>query len=447
MKTPIIDFLNEYKKRDTVRFHMPGHKGKKLMGCEAYDITEISGADVLYSANGIIKESEENASGLFSTLSTFYSCEGSTLSIKAMLKLATDKDRCSERSPLILAGRNAHKSFISACALIGIDVKWIYPSEREHISVCKITPNRVNDELSSMERLPSAVYVTSPDYLGNILDVKGIADVCKSHGVPLLVDNAHGAYLNFLTPSRHPISEGAAMCTDSAHKTLPCLTGGAYLHISKDYPEYKDGASLALSLFASTSPSYLILRSLDNLNAILSDNYSGRLSKIISKTDGIKGKITNLGIDVIETEPLKITFSPLSFGYTGEELSEYLRQNGIEAEFADREYTVLMVTPENTPRELEYLYKTLTRLDRRKPKTPSLNHSLSAAKQVMTVRDAVFSPHEIIDIHSAVGRICATPCVSCPPAIPIAVCGEEITDDIMRILDGYGIREIEVVIK
>ena len=447
MKTPIIDFVRAYAERDAVRFHMPGHKGKSYTGAEKYDITEISGADVLSSASGIIMESEKNAAELFSTLYSFYSCEGSTLAIKAMLKLATDKDRKDGRAPRILAGRNAHKSFISACALIGIDVKWIYPAPLDHISVCNITPECVAKRLSEMVEAPSAVYVTSPDYLGNLVDICGIAKVCKEHGVPLLVDNAHGAYLNFLDTPLHPIALGAAMCADSAHKTLPCLTGGAYLHVSRDYPEYIGGARAALSTFASTSPSYLILQSLDKCNEILSTDFRARLDKCILDIKSAKEKIAALGITVMPSEPLKITLCPLSFGYTGTDLARYLSKNGIEAEFSDTQYTVLMVTPDNSTSDLEYLCSTLVGLSRRDPIECKEHHSLPSAKQVMSIRDAVFSPHEIIDVHSAIGRICATPMVSCPPAIPIALCGEEICEEAIRLFLEYGIREIEVVIK
>ena len=238
MKTPIYDFVKRYADADTVRLHMPGHKGKGRLGVENLDLTEISGADFLYGASGIIAESEANATSLFKTAHSFYSTEGSTLAIKAMLALALTKKAGDVSRPLILAARNAHKAFISSAALLDLSVEWLYPSECEHLCKCTVTPTDLSNKLSGMEKLPEAVYITSPDYLGNMADIKGLAEVCDSFGVPLLVDNAHGAYLAFLTPSEHPIALGAAMCADSAHKTLPALTGGAYLHISPDYPEY-----------------------------------------------------------------------------------------------------------------------------------------------------------------------------------------------------------------
>jgi arginine/lysine/ornithine decarboxylase len=126
-----------------------------------------------------------------------------------------------------------------------------------------------------MGRKPCAVYVTSPDYLGNQQDLAGLSAVCAARGIPLLVDNAHGAYLHFLPQPAHPLDLGATACCDSAHKTLPVLTGGAYLHIAKNAPErYARDAKRAMALFGSTSPSYLILQSLDRANAYLAGGYA-----------------------------------------------------------------------------------------------------------------------------------------------------------------------------
>ena len=288
INTPIADFVRRYASSDISRLHMPAHKGNSLLGCEALDITEINGADVLYSANGIIDESENNAARLFGTAHTFYSTEGSTLAIKAMLAIIK---RNSQKNAKILAARNIHKAFIYACALLDLEVEWIYPDKALHLCDCSLTPSELKIKLASMSELPCALYVTSPTYLGKILDIKGLSDVCKEFDIPLLVDNAHGAYLAFEEPSRHPIALGADMCCDSAHKTLPTLTGGAYLHISKSFaPFNKDDARNMLSLFASTSPSYLTLQSLDLTNAYLANGFSERLAEVEKRVNILKIK-------------------------------------------------------------------------------------------------------------------------------------------------------------
>ena len=159
MTTPIYNFVQNYIKSGKARFHMPGHKGKSFLGIEPFDITEIKGADELYSPSGIIAESEENATKLFDTAHTFYSTEGSTLAIKAMLALAL-KDRPAQSRPTLLAGRNAHKALIFAAALLDFDVEWLYGDD-SHACECKTTPDALRARLSAMSALPFAVYILS----------------------------------------------------------------------------------------------------------------------------------------------------------------------------------------------------------------------------------------------------------------------------------------------
>lgn len=443
MKTPIYDFVKKYTERKPSRFHMPGHKGRVFLGCEPYDITEIDGADVLYSAEGIIAESENNATRLFGSAHTFYSAEGSTLTIKAMLALAVN---CSPRGkrPVIMAARNAHKAFIHACALLDIDVIWLYPNCDEHICSVKITAEAVENALREGD-IPAAVYLTSPDYLGNIADVEGIAKVCKTRGVPLLVDNAHGAYLNFLKRSMHPLTYGADMCCDSAHKTFPVLTGGAYLHISQNASsEYLSSARNMLSVFSSTSPSYLILESLDLCNKYLSDGYSNLLVNTVEKLDLVKSKLSSFGFSVMDTEPLKLVVNTSEYGYTGYEAAVRLRKNNIEVEFYDDEYIVLMATPENSDEDFERLTGAFLSFPKNKPICK--NHvTLLRGERVMSIRDAVFSKREMVSVDDAVGRISASPTVSCPPAVPIVVSGEVITKESVAIFKKYNINKISVV--
>jgi len=443
MRTPVADFVKEYAEKNMTRFHMPGHKGKERLGCEAYDITEVKGADALYEAGGIIAESEANAKELFGTERTLFSTEGSSQCIRAMMYLIVNNCKGKGR-PVILAARNVHKAFVYAAALVDFDVKWLWPKEMHSLCSCEVTAEMVEEALVEMNEMPAAVYLTSPDYLGGRADISAIAEVCHRYGTVLAVDNAHGAYLHFLEEPLHPIDLGADICCDSAHKTLPVLTGGAYLQISKNAPEsFARNAKQAMVLFGSTSPSYLILSSLDLCNQYLEKAYSGRLTCMIEQVQKAKEKIKRNGWTVEETEPLKITIkAPDSIGGIG--LAEILRKSSIETEYADEKYMVCMISPDNYPEELEYLVESLG--ENRFGKASDVKMSPLRSEQIISIREAIFAKHEIISVENAKGRICGAPAVSCPPAIPIVVSGECITAEAIEIFQYYGISEVEVLI-
>ena len=443
MNTPICDFVKKYSDSEPTRLHMPGHKGRTLLGIEQLDITEICGADSLYEPNGIIAESESNASALFGCR-TLYSTEGSSQCIRAMLYLILLYAKRNGKKPLVACGRNAHKTFITAAGLLDIDIDWLYSEKNVGYLSCELTAEGIDSYLKGAAEKPIAVYLTSPDYLGSIADIRGISEVCHRHGVLLAVDNAHGAYLRFLPESMFPIDLGADICCDSAHKTLPVLTGGAYLHLSAGFDlAVGEQAKNALALFGSTSPSYLILQSLDATNCIL-EGLPSRLAKLIPEIEEFKKRISTLGFSLYGNEPLKITIDAKSYGYTGNQLSECLRENNIEAEFSDPDHLTLMLSTDTEP--LVRLEKALSDVSKRAPIStePPI---FKTAKRVMAVRDAMLCDSEVLTIEECVGRILAVPTVGCPPAVPILVCGEEIDEHAIRCFKYYGIDSCCVVRK
>ncbi len=442
MKTPICDFVDKYIKSQAIRMHMPGHKGKSLLGFEERDITEITHADSLFEAKGIIAESEANAASLFGC-NTYYSTEGSSLCIRAMLYLL----KLRNKDITILAGRNAHKAFISAVALLDINVEWLYPNEEDSYLSGKISPESLEKAIEENKEKPLAVYITSPDYLGKIADIQEISKICKKRGIILCVDNAHGAYLRFLPKSLHPIDLGADICCDSAHKTLPVITGGAYLHISNDAPKlFSDNAKSALALFGSTSPSYLILQSLDKANLYMSSGYSQRLKSFLVKLKEIKSKIVEMGFELIGDEENKIVFKAKSFGLYGFEFQEYLESNGIFCEFADKDYLVLMLSPEIQDFELEKLLQVLKALSSvPRKKLVEEPPKIQKFEKVLSIREAIFSKSEYLPIEKCKGRILAEFNVGCPPAVAILVCGERIDEKAIECFEYYGIDKCKVV--
>ena len=443
MTTPLADFLRAYAASGTARLHMPGHKGRGPLGCEAWDLTEISGADSLYEAAGVIARSEENAAALFGSAATFYSTEGSTQCVKAMLFLAL-QNRPAGTPPVIAAARNVHKSFVLAAALLDFEPLWLWPEEgTSSLCSCPITAEGLDRRLSALDAPPAAVYITSPDYLGNMADIPALAEVCRRYKTPLLVDNAHGAYLRFLSPSRHPLDLGADLACDSAHKTLPVLTGGAYLHISKTAPAaLRDRARAALALFGSTSPSYLTLASLDLCSRYLSENYPARLAEAVRRLEALGKTLSANGWQVEPSDPLRLTLRAPS-GLTGLDLADRLRRGGAECEYADRDFLVLMTTPGNTAEDLARVSAALG--ENRAPAAPAVSLPLAKGERALSIREALFAPQESVPARESLDRICGAPTVGCPPAVPVAVSGERIGPEALALFRYYGVEFVDVL--
>ncbi len=457
MDTPVYDFVRKYCGSKKTRFHMPGHKGSNvLLECEAMDITEIKGADVLSHAEGIIKKSQLNASALFKSGATFYSTEGSSHCIKTMLAVIIDdvKRDNREKRPYIIAARNVHRAMIDACALLDIDVEFILSEQSgnicENILDASVLDKKLND-CCDRGNMPACVYVTSPDYLGNIADIKGLSEVCDKYDIPLAVDNAHGAYLAFLEKNLHPIQLGAAICCDSAHKTLPVLTGGAYIHISDKYTgRYRDGINKYFTVFGSTSPSYLIMQSLDLCNRYLADGYDKKLSECIRNVEKLKRFMKANGVNIVDTEPLKIVIDAAASGYTGDYAANELRRYDIECEYSDRQFVVLMITPQNDKTDFERAARWCKQsCIVREKKAPIVYENIyqKTPERIMTIREAVFSASEYVDTEASLGRICASETISCPPAVPIAVSGEIIDEQMVKLFKQYDIEKVCVTCK
>ena len=440
MKTPIVSFLKSYQEKSPVRMHMPGHKGAGILGFEGMDLTEIYGADELFAAEGIIKESEQNASSLFGC-PTYYSTQGSTLCIQTMCTILCQDAKSKGKKPKILAGRNAHRSFIHAAALLDFEIEWLYGNS-DYLS-CKIHAEDL--EKAIIESHPTAVYLTNPDYLGNLLDIKSLASVCKKHNVLLAIDNAHGAYLRFLEPSLHPIDLGADLCCDSAHKTLPVLTGGAYLHLSESLNQvWKNDVKHFMEYFSSTSPSYLIMASLDAANEVLDTTFRNSLSECVRSVASLKNTLVQHGYTILSGEPMKITISTKEFGYTGNEIANLLMECDIYPEFYDSDYIVLMPSPYNTKDDLKRLETCLCGIER-KPLLINKPPKLEQSKKAMNVRQALFSSSITLDVSKSLGQVCSSVTVSCPPAILPVIPGEVISESSIEVMKYYGIETVRVV--
>jgi arginine/lysine/ornithine decarboxylase len=407
--TPIHDFLKSYSQSNFTRCHMPGHKGHGF----SRDITEIEGADSLYEAAGIIAESERIAAKLFGAKKTLYSCSGSTLAIQAMLTLLKPQG-----GHTVAAFRNVHRSFVSACALLDFEVDWIYDE----------FPSVINAD---------AMFVNSIDYYGNMRDIKKFAEICGE--TPLLVDNAHGAYLTLL--GAHPITQGASMCADSAHKTLPALTGAAYLHISDERFIKGRNAEAAMALFGTTSPSYLILESLDLCNRHIAEGKTEAFEFV----EALKRNLVQAGFPLRESDALRITVNAREYGYTGFEFSAELRKNKVECEYADENCTVLLFSTITSESETNAVFAACKKIEKKIPLKP-VNYPVLKPEKAVSIREALFAETCVsLSLAEAAGKVCAEICAPCPPGVPLIMPGEIISTEAVELLKGFGVDRIKTM--
>lgn len=427
MNTPICNFLEKYTGENRLRLHMPGHNGEV-----PHDITEIFGADELYSSDvsgGIIGTSEELAAGLFGAKKTCYSCGGSTLAIQTALALL--KARGCRR---IAASRYSHRSLVSAAALLRLDIKWIYPNE--YLSA-NVTYN--SETLSGVD----AVFITNIDYYG------GTWKFVKP-SIPVLIDNAHGSYLKFVdkrkfgTEYAHPLELGyPMMVAESAHKTLPVLTGGAYLH----FADGMDGtrAKEMMAMFGSSSPSYLILESLDRFNGLISDN-NQLVNNACEAVFELKERLSRLGIPLKKSDPLRVTINARECGLSGFEYARGLRANGVECEMADENYVVMMFSVLSTIEDCERAEMASLLVTMGAPK-PLVTYPVIKTKAELPVYEAMFKPQKTVAIENSAGEICAGLNCPCPPGVPLVMPGELIDNAVIDALRIYGVKTVPVIAK
>ena len=438
----LFSAMNDYAGGGYARFHIPGHKGAPLPypgfgGISALDLTEVAGLDSLYTADGVIRNTEEVCSRLYGSLDSFISAGGSTLCIQAMLATAT------RPGDTLIISRGTHTAAVNAMALLDLNPEWMLPAS-DPVSGLSLGVTAL-DVQKAVERCPdaAAVYLTSPTFFGALSDIAGISKICREYGVPLLVDNAHGAHLAFFKPNLHPMANGADICCDSLHKTLPVLTGGAVLHIGRE--EYINHARKRLALFGSTSPSYLVMASIDGaLDWLSGETAAGQLQTSAKTLEEVGTFAGELGYTISKSEPLKLTIGAGTLGYTGEEFGGYLRGEGIEPEYSGGGICVLMASPFNPPEDFVRLKAALKSLPVRKPVLPPGLPGI-LPRQVMSIRQAVFGRQEVLPVEMAAGRVCGGLVAPCPPGIALIVAGEEISADSAALLKNYGISFVSVV--
>lgn len=393
-------------------FHMPGHKRamKKSIIPYGIDITEVEGFDNLHNMQGVLKDVADTAKGIYKAVASFPLVNGSTCGILASIYTATRENK------KILIARNCHKSIYNAIEILGLDAHYIMPDADEHGVFGKITADDI-EEILDKEDI-GCVVITSPTYEGVISDAGAIYEVCKEKNAYLIVDSAHGAhFFDLVTPY-------CDMCVVSLHKTLPSLTQTALLNVCSGRVD-TDTVRHALSIFETSSPSYVLLASIDECLRYIKKN----------KEDFLKFE-ENLDVFYKKCERLnniKVTHyddkSKIVVLGKGEEIAENLRREKIEPEMVTPSYVLLMATVKDTRKSLNKLYKALAKADI-KSQTVSVKVPKTVPEKVLKSLDAMAVCGEYVDLIESAGKVSLEYVWAYPPGVPILVPGEVITSEL-----------------
>ena len=443
------DILKETSEHGRVPYHMPGHKRNPafdyLGEAGAIDFTEIDGLDNLHSPCGIIRDTMNLAKEMYGAKESFILVNGSTGGV-----LAAVYSCCRGGKPLITV-RNAHKSVYNAAVLCGSPVHYLMPRLADDGLILDVTPD---EAARAIENAPdaAALLITSPTYDGVVSDVEGIAAVCHRHGIPLIVDAAHGAHLGFLDPEvASPVECGADLVIMSLHKTLPSLTQTGLLHVSGGLVDPKTVAQ-SLTIFETSSPSYIFMASVDGClhemkNPALFADWRERLHRLYTEANfrrGVRLRYPWQKPDAaFAFDESKLILS--CDGYGGEELARILREEfGIEPEMTAHGYVLLMTGAGDTDEMTDRLCGAFRYLEKHPRPARHAEFCASpyaaAPESEMLLSNALEAESEILPLEDACGRISAEFVMPYPPGIPLIAPGEVITEErIAAVRDAIGV--------
>ena len=440
-KPDLYSALKEYSESNNYPLHMPGHKRntKMLNGGLPYDIdiTEIDGFDNLHNANGILKRTAQKAEKIFHSSHAYMLINGSTCGILAAISCTAHRGDC------IIAARNCHKSVYNACFLSELDIRFVYPPT-ESSGICgSISPDSV---AAAIEENPNAkaVIITSPTYEGVISDIKSIAEVCHARKIPLITDCAHGAHLPFCTfgQTGEPVSCGADIVITSLHKTLPSLTQTAAAFVNGDLIS-SERFEKYLGIFETSSPSYVLMASIDRCFDFLSDSeskfeqYEQLLFRFSEKMKELRRlKVLCHGGDTPENHGFfdfdkgKIVILTGDTNISGVELMRIIREKySLELEMSYPTYALAMTSVCDAPSGLERLAHALTEIDKTLAYAPS-SAAFPPLPEPMNLRitnaELEALPDAELTLYAAKeGTYISRRCIyAYPPGIPIVIPGE-----------------------
>ncbi len=448
---PIVQALIEYLGKEMMPFSMPGNKSGRGFSEEIKyilsqgDITEVNGMDNLHKPEGVIEEAQGLLSQYYGSLSSYFLVNGSTSGNLTMIFSAF------KEGDEIIVERNCHKSIFNGIILRKLKPIYI---ENEYCSDYGMPLGISSKSLKKLlenHPLVKGVVVTYPNYYGICSNLKGLVDLCKDRGVLILVDSAHGAHLRaFSGLPPCPVDLGADLVVMSAHKTLPSLTQGAYLHVNNI--KLKDAVEKYLYMFTTTSPSYLIMTTLDYGRRYLEEQGAIAFKKLLEDIGSFREKVNELpfytcidtnilrrlGYEEFSVDESRITINIKEPDGSGSKLLQHLYINGIQGELAVGRNIVLLSSPFNNNEEYNQIYSVLKSLtfDKIKgEKVYTIEHSIP--KSVLLPYEVLESRSEGVEYTAAEGRIAAENIIPYPPGIPIIMMGEEISSETIESISYY----------
>ena len=478
MKRNLFEELKTYGESDFYPFHMPGHKRNPDSGFlpEMYkiDITEIDGFDNLHHAEGIIKNAQEKAASLYHSKETFYLINGSTVGILTSIAALSDRGK-----KLIMA-RNCHKAVYHGAFLNQLETEYIYPKMIEEFGISDgITAQQVEDKIQEIilregisdeqaGKLIAGIVVTSPTYDGILSDVNSIVKIAHDYGIPVIVDQAHGAHFGFHSAfPENAVSDGADLVIHSTHKTLPAPTQTALLHYNSLLVSLET-VKKYLRIYQSSSPSYVLMAGIDSCMDFVKREGQERLEQLLISRKELSERSKELkkmkiypsmlerginGHDISKIffqgteEPGRLLISVRGSGFTGQQLYDVLRETyHLQMEMCASDYVIAILSMMDRKEGFDRLWKALSETDKlltntekntKEEKTQFPEYCHFQPDAVLKISDAYMAEEESVPLREAKGRIVSEFVNLYPPGIPLLVPGEKIDDKMIPMIEAY----------
>ena len=478
MKRNLFEELKTYGESDFYPFHMPGHKRNPDSGFlpEMYkiDITEIDGFDNLHHAEGIIKNAQEKAASLYHSKETFYLINGSTVGI------LTSIAALSGRGKKLIMARNCHKAVYHGAFLNQLETEYIYPKMIEEFGISDgITAQQVEDKIQEIilregisdeqaGKLIAGIVVTSPTYDGILSDVNGIVKIAHNYGIPVIVDQAHGAHFGFHSAfPENAVSDGADLVIHSTHKTLPAPTQTALLHYNSLLVSLET-VKKYLRIYQSSSPSYVLMAGIDSCMDFVKREGQERLEQLLISRKELSERSKELkkikiypsmlerginGHDISKIffqgteEPGRLLISVRGSGFTGQQLYDVLRETyHLQMEMCASDYVIAILSMMDRKEGFDRLWKALSETDKlltntekntKEEKTQFPEYCHFQPDAVLKISDAYMVEEESVPLREAKGRIVSEFVNLYPPGIPLLVPGEKIDDKMIPMIEAY----------